>query len=111
MRLQPLAARLEDSSVSIFHFAGTWLGSVSNHPSGQYIFPSIQNAGGGADTIRGGQYPFYVASSLCFLSAFLVWCLPTINQDTIEQEDIRFREYLEAHGFDTSQMGKHGKQG
>ncbi|KAM3418986.1 hypothetical protein BST61_g4943 [Cercospora zeina] len=73
---------------------------------GQYIFPYIQNAGGGADTIRGGQYPFFVASSLCFLSAFLVWCLPTINQDTIEKEDIRFREYLEAHGFDTTQMGK-----
>lgn len=72
---------------------------------GQYIFPYIQKAGGGADTIRGGQYPFFVASSLCFLSAFLVWCLPTINQDTIEKEDIKFREYLEAHGFDTTKMG------
>ncbi|PPJ53339.1 hypothetical protein CBER1_00974 [Cercospora berteroae] len=73
---------------------------------GQYIFPYIQKAGGGADTIRGGQYPFFVASSLCFLSAILVYFLPTVNQDTIEKEDIRFREYLEAHGFDTTQMGK-----
>lgn len=69
------------------------------------IFPYIEDAGGGADTVKGGQYPFYVASSLCFLSAFLVWLLPEINQDTIEVEDIRFREYLEAHGFDTTKMG------
>ncbi|EMF16861.1 MFS general substrate transporter [Sphaerulina musiva SO2202] len=72
---------------------------------GQYIFPYIQDAGGPADSVRAGQYPFYVASSLCFVSAFLVWCLPTINQDTIEKEDIQFREYLEAHGFDTTKMG------
>ena len=72
---------------------------------GSYIFPYIEDAGGGADTIRGGQYPFFVASSLCFLSAFLVWCLPTISQDTIETEDLKFREYLEQNGFDTSQMG------
>lgn len=72
---------------------------------GGYIFPYIEAAGGGADTIRGGQYPFFVASSLCFLSAFLVWCLPHIGQDTIEEEDLKFREYLEANGFDTTKMG------
>lgn len=72
---------------------------------GNYIFPYIQDAGGPADSVRAGQYPFYVASSLCFLSAFLVWLLPTINQDTIEKEDIEFRAYLEQHGFDTTKMG------
>ncbi|KAK4615575.1 Glycerophosphocholine permease GIT4 [Fulvia fulva] len=73
---------------------------------GNYIFPYIVEAGGGEDTVRGGQYPFYVASSLCFLSAFLTWWLPTIDQSTIEKEDLRFREYLEAHGFDTTTMGQ-----
>jgi MFS family permease len=72
---------------------------------GNYIFPYIINAGGGEGTVRGGQYPFYVASALCFVSAILVWCLPTIHQDTIENEDLKFREYLEAHGFDTTKMG------
>ncbi|KAF2206260.1 hypothetical protein CERZMDRAFT_53505 [Cercospora zeae-maydis SCOH1-5] len=72
---------------------------------GNYIFPYIQNAGGGEDTVKGGQFPFYVASSLCFLSAFLVWLLPEIQQDTIEKEDTLFREYLASHGFDTSQLG------
>lgn len=56
--------------------------------------------------VKQGQYPFYVASSLCFLSAFLVWLLPEINQNTIAEEDIKFREYLELHGFDTSAMGQ-----
>ena len=71
---------------------------------GTYVFPVIQ-ADGGGDTVRGGQYPFFVASSLCFLSAFLVWCLPTINQDTIEKEDQAFRSYLVKNGFDITQMG------
>lgn len=72
---------------------------------GNYIFPYIIKAGGGSHTTRGGQYPFYVASALCFFSAFLVWCLPTINQDAIEKEDIEFKKYLELHGYDTTKMG------
>ena len=31
--------------------------------------------------------------------------LPHIGQDTIEEEDIKFRAYLEEHGWDTSGMG------
>jgi len=72
---------------------------------GGYVFPVIEADGGGADTLHGGQYPFYVASALCFFSAFLVFWLPNINQDTIQSEDIRFREYLVAHGFDITKMG------
>src|ERR1700753_2209777 len=72
---------------------------------GTYIFPIIEADGGGDTTVRGGQYPFYVASSLCFLSAAIVWLLPRIDQDTIEKEDLRFRECLHDHGFDISKMG------
>lgn len=74
---------------------------------GTYIFPIIQNhAPGGADSIRGGQDPFFVSSSLCLFSAFLaIFFLPHIGQDTITEEDIKFREYLESHGWDTRQMG------
>ncbi|KAK5677869.1 glycerophosphoinositol permease [Elasticomyces elasticus] len=72
---------------------------------GGYVFPVIEADGGGADTLHGGQYPFYVASALCFFSAFLVFWLPQINQDTIQTEDIRFREYLVANGYDITGMG------
>lgn len=72
---------------------------------GGYVFPVIEADGGGSSTIRGGQYPFYVASSLCFVSAFLVWLLPKIDQDTIELEDKKFRAYLVSHGWDITKMG------
>lgn len=72
---------------------------------GAYIFPLIMDAGGN-DTIKQGQYPFYVSSALCFLSAIItLTLLPHIGQDTIEEEDIKFRAYLEANGYDTSTLG------
>lgn len=74
---------------------------------GTYLFPIIQNnAPGGASSTRGGQDPFFVSSSLCLFSAFLaLFFLPHIGQDTITEEDLKFREYLESHGWDTMQMG------
>jgi MFS family permease len=72
---------------------------------GNYIFPVIIADGGGDDTVRGGQYPFFVASSLCLFSACIVWLLPRIDQDTIEKEDKLFRQYLIDNNFDISQMG------
>lgn len=72
---------------------------------GTYIFPYIE-AAGGSSTTASAQYPFYVSSSLCLLSAFLVLVfIPQIGQDTIQHEDARFRAYLESHGWDTSQLG------
>jgi hypothetical protein len=35
------------------------------------------------------------------------FCLPNIGQDTIDEENKRFRAYLERHGYDTSTMGLH----
>ena len=77
---------------------------------GTYVFPIIQkNAPGGADSTRGGQDPFFVSSSLCIFSAFLAFfLLPKITQDTITSEDLRFRAYLESHGWDTRKMGAKG---
>jgi len=74
---------------------------------GTYLFPIIQaNAPGGADGVRGGQDPFFVASSLCIFSAFLAFFfLPHIGQDTITSEDLKFRAFLESNGWDTRQMG------
>ena len=74
---------------------------------GTYLFPIIQaNAPGGTDSVRGGQDPFFVSSSLCIFSAMLAFfLLPHIGQDTITSEDLKFRAYLEGHGWDTRQMG------
>ncbi|KAI9691174.1 MAG: hypothetical protein M1822_008794 [Bathelium mastoideum] len=72
---------------------------------GTYVFPDIQ-AAAGSDVVKQGQYPFWVASCLCMFEVFLaVVCLPKIGQDTIDEEDRRFRQYLIEHGYDTSMLG------
>jgi len=75
---------------------------------GNYLYP-ILVADAGSNTIKGNQYPFWVASSLCILSAFLAFfCLPEIGQDTIDYEDATFKSYLVEHDWDISRMGLAG---
>ncbi|KAI4851643.1 MFS phospholipid transporter Git1 [Aureobasidium sp. EXF-8845] len=75
---------------------------------GNYLYP-ILVADAGSNTIKGNQYPFWVASSLCILSAFLAFfCLPEIGQDTIDHEDATFKNYLIEHGWDISRIGLAG---
>jgi len=73
---------------------------------GTYIFPDIIKAGHNPNTQA--QYPFWVSSSLCVLTAVLALCLPHIGQDTITHEDAAFRVYLEKQGWDTRQLGLQG---
>ncbi|PGH35558.1 hypothetical protein GX50_01539 [[Emmonsia] crescens] len=76
---------------------------------GTYVFPIIQQ--NAPNSVRSGQDPFFVASSLSVLSAGLaLFLLPHIGQDTITLEDARFRHYLEENGYDTSTMGSKGMQ-
>lgn len=72
--------------------------------AGSYALDAIQKAAGD-DEIAAGRNPFFIASSLAFVAAVLVLLLPHIGQDTIDQEDVKFREYLSANGYDTSKMG------
>ncbi|KAB2110739.1 Glycerophosphocholine permease [Alternaria gaisen] len=72
--------------------------------AGSYALDALQKAAGD-DEIAAGRNPFFVASTLAFVAAGLVLLLPHIGQDTIDQEDIKFREYLTANGYDTSKMG------
>ena len=72
--------------------------------AGSYALDALQKAAGD-DKIAAGRNPFFVASTLAFLAAGLVLLLPHIGQDTIDQEDVKFREYLLANGYDTSKMG------
>lgn len=72
---------------------------------GTWVFPYIEKAGGD-DPTKAAQYPFWVASSLCLLSAAIAFfCLPNVGQDTIAEEDAKFRVFLESHGWDTNQLG------
>ena len=71
---------------------------------GSWVFPVIQS--NAPNNIRAGQDPFFVGSALAIASGFLALSfVPEISQDTIEEEDSRFREYLTAHGYDVSKMG------
>ena len=76
---------------------------------GTYVIPIIQQ--NAPNEVRAGQDPFFVSSSLCILSAGLaLFLLPHIGQDTITEEDAKFRKYLEANGYDTSTMGSKNHQ-
>lgn len=73
---------------------------------GTYVFPIIVKNAGGSETTSGNQAPFWVASSLCLFSAFLgLFFLPSLTQDAVNLEDIKFKRYLSDHGFDISQIG------
>ncbi|PIG89487.1 MFS phospholipid transporter (Git1) [Aspergillus arachidicola] len=76
---------------------------------GTYVIPIIQN--NAPNEVRSGQDPFFVSSSLCLLSAAMAYfLLPHIGQDTITEEDEKFRAFLEANGYDTSTMGNREAQ-
>lgn len=72
---------------------------------GTLVFPYIIAAGGDSEALS-AQYPFYVSSSLCIVSAIIVLVgLPHIGQDSIRFENDRFRAFLEQNGYDTRQLG------
>jgi len=73
---------------------------------GTWAFPPMIQAFGGADSNRGNTGPFWVGSGLAILSALVTFFfIRPLTQDGMILEDRLFREYLEAHGYDTSQMG------
>lgn len=73
---------------------------------GTKLFPIIIKNAGGSDTVKGNQAPFWVSSSLCMFSAMLtLFFIPSLTQDSVTDEDVRFRNYLEKNGFDVSLMG------
>jgi len=60
----------------------------------------------GTDPDRGNIGPFWIGSAMALLSAIITFFfIHPLSHDGMEQEDIAFREYLEANGWDTSQMG------
>ncbi|KAE9401531.1 putative metabolite transporter [Gymnopus androsaceus JB14] len=73
---------------------------------GTWAFPPMIKAFGGASTARGNTGPFWVGSGLAILSALITFFfIRPLSHDGMADEDEKFREYLEANGFDTSGMG------
>ncbi|KAI0051339.1 MFS general substrate transporter [Auriscalpium vulgare] len=61
---------------------------------------------GGPDSNRGNTGPFWVGSGLAIFSAIITFLfIRPLTQDGMLEEDKAFREYLESHGWDTTQMG------
>ena len=72
--------------------------------SGTYAFPSFQAHYPG---IKGYQVPFWLASSLAIFAAILaLFFLPPVDQEAMQREDLKFLQYLSAHGFDVTQLGE-----
>ena len=73
---------------------------------GTWAFPPIIKAFGGDTTTRGNTGPFWIGSGLALLSALIILLfVKPLTTDGMAKEDIEFRAYLEANGYDTSQMG------
>jgi MFS family permease len=73
---------------------------------GTLAFPPIIDAFGGPQSTRGNTGPFWISSGLCVLSiGILMATVGELTHDGMIEEDIKFREYLVANGFDVSMMG------
>ncbi|KAI0671537.1 metabolite transporter [Trametes maxima] len=58
------------------------------------------------DANIGQTGPFWIGSALAVVSAIVTFFfIRPLSHDGMAEEDRKFREYLEAHGYDTSQMG------
>ncbi|ORX62993.1 MFS general substrate transporter, partial [Hesseltinella vesiculosa] len=72
---------------------------------GSLTYTPLQEAMGGA---RG---PFLFCSALALAMAiFAFFAVPEISLDSLEEEDAKFKEYLEANGYDTSTMGVYSEK-
>lgn len=61
---------------------------------------------GGPSSNRGNTGPFWIGSGLAVLSALITFFfIRPLSREGLAEEDRLFREYLEAHGYDTSRMG------
>jgi len=73
---------------------------------GTWIFPPIIKGFGGSETTRGNTGPFWIGSGLALLSALVTFFfIQPLTAEGMVKEDREFRAYLEAHGYDTSNMG------
>ncbi|KAH8647395.1 major facilitator superfamily domain-containing protein [Xylariales sp. PMI_506] len=56
-------------------------------------------------SIKGQQIVFLIGSALSVIGTLIVWTLIPDHPKNLEDEDVRFKNYLEENGYDTSEMG------
>ncbi|OLN96123.1 putative metabolite transport protein GIT1 [Colletotrichum chlorophyti] len=57
------------------------------------------------DRLKGQQAIFLIGSGISVVGTLCVWFLIPDAPKHLEDEDVRFKKYLEANGYDTSHMG------
>ncbi|KAI8165076.1 Glycerophosphoinositol permease 1 [Colletotrichum sp. SAR 10_70] len=57
------------------------------------------------DRLKGQQAIFLIGSGISVIGTLCVWFLIPNAPKHLEDEDVRFKKYLEANGYDTSNMG------
>ncbi|KAH7098614.1 metabolite transporter [Auriculariales sp. MPI-PUGE-AT-0066] len=74
--------------------------------SGTWAFEAMIDAFAKKDTTLGNTGPFWVGSGLAIFSAIVAFFMITpLTHDGMVEEDRKFREYLEQHGYDLSNLG------
>lgn len=67
---------------------------------GSWVFPIIVGTNNGGDGNEGMKRAFWVASGMCLSTGLLgMWGVRRVGQEMIEEEDKRFRMYLESQGW------------
>ncbi|KAH7025057.1 major facilitator superfamily domain-containing protein [Microdochium trichocladiopsis] len=56
-------------------------------------------------SVQGQQVVFLIGSAISVVGTLVVWFLIPNHPENLEDEDVRFRNYLELNGYDTSDMG------
>ncbi|CZR68897.1 probable inorganic phosphate transporter [Phialocephala subalpina] len=71
---------------------------------GIQVFTPIQDSF--SDELKGQQGVFLIGSALAVVGGLIAWFLIPDKEKDLESEDVRFKAYLEEHGFDTSCYGE-----
>ncbi|KIX09544.1 uncharacterized protein Z518_00624 [Rhinocladiella mackenziei CBS 650.93] len=65
---------------------------------GTQVFTPIQNSF--SDTQKGTQAVFLIGAAFAAIGGIIAWTLIPDRERDLESEDAKFRQYLEAHGYD-----------
>lgn len=71
---------------------------------GTQVFTPIQQSFHSVE--KGQQAVFLIGSAFCIVGAIIGWVFIPDKERDLESEDVKFRNYLEDHGFDTSCYGE-----
>lgn len=71
---------------------------------GTQVFTPIQDSF--SDTEKGQQGVFLIGSAFAIVGGLIAWVFIPDKERDLESEDVRFRDYLEEKGFDTSFYGE-----